>query len=112
MKKKIQSGDVIGLDDVGVATHIAFDQLIRDLKKFTLADPPTVKVISSTQVVTQKKVNDQFHTSHYYCANFYLNPPSPLPYTLAKPSVIYLACSPHLSAVVGAVAPGGQAASY
>ena len=62
VKKKVQSGDVIGLDDVVVATHTEFDQLVRDLKKYTLATPPTVKVISSTQMVTQKKVNAQFKT--------------------------------------------------
>lgn len=57
VRKKIKSGDVIGLDAVIVATSSEFDELILDLKEFELEDPPTVKVIESNQIVTQEKVD-------------------------------------------------------
>jgi len=56
VKQKIKTGDVIGLDNVVVATSTAFDELIDNLKKYELEEPPTVKVIQSTQVVTEEKV--------------------------------------------------------
>jgi hypothetical protein len=43
VKAKIKSGDVIGLDDVIVATQPEFDELILSLKSFELSEPPTVK---------------------------------------------------------------------
>jgi hypothetical protein len=55
VKAKIKSGDVIGLDDVIVATQPEFDELIASLKGFELSEPPTVKVIESSQVVTREK---------------------------------------------------------
>ena len=55
VKAKIKSGDVIGLDDVIVATQSEFDELITSLKNFELSEPPTVKVIESSQVVTKEK---------------------------------------------------------
>lgn len=60
VKQKIKSGDVIGLDDVIVANSSEFDQLVTDLKMFKLEDPPTVKVISSNQVVTFASVKKVF----------------------------------------------------
>lgn len=56
VKSKIQSGDVIGLDDVIVATSSEFDALIDSIKKYELSEPPTVKVIESNQIITQEKV--------------------------------------------------------
>jgi hypothetical protein len=56
VKDKIKSGDVIGLDDVIIATGDEFDKLITSLKKYELAEPPTVKVIQSNQIITNKKV--------------------------------------------------------
>lgn len=56
VKAKIKSGDVIGLDDVIVATNDEFNDLIKKLKTFQLSEPPTVKVIESTQIVTKEKV--------------------------------------------------------
>jgi hypothetical protein len=57
VKRKIKSGDVIGLDDVIVATSRDFDELIDKLKsEFTFTEPPTVKVIESNQIVTKEKV--------------------------------------------------------
>lgn len=57
VKAKIKSGDVIGLDNVIVATSSEFDELITNLKKFQLSEPPTVKVIESNQIITKDKVD-------------------------------------------------------
>jgi hypothetical protein len=62
VKEKIRLGDVIdlddviGLDDVIVATNAEFDELVQDLKKYKLAEPPTVTVITSNQNITYEKV--------------------------------------------------------
>ncbi len=56
VRKKIKTGDVIGLDDVVVATSKEFDELVVRLKTFVFENPPTVKVIESNQVVTVDKV--------------------------------------------------------
>lgn len=56
VKAKIKSGDVIGLDDVIVATSSDFDNLIEKLKTFKFSEPPTVKVIESNQIITIEKV--------------------------------------------------------
>ncbi|WP_116768997.1 hypothetical protein [Maribacter litoralis] len=60
VKRKIKTGDVIGLDDVVVATNSEFDNLVADLKEFKFEEPPTVKVIESNQVVTIEKVSSLF----------------------------------------------------
>lgn len=52
VKAKINSGDVIGLDNVVVATSAEFDKLIVELKTHKTIEPPTVKVIQSNQVIT------------------------------------------------------------
>jgi hypothetical protein len=57
VKEKIKKGDVIGLDDVIVATHKEFDVLVADLKKYKFESPPTVTVITSNQVITQAAVD-------------------------------------------------------
>lgn len=56
IKQKIKTGDVIGLDDVIVATESEFDQLVLELKALKFETPPTVKVITSNQVVTRESV--------------------------------------------------------
>lgn len=56
VQQKIKSGDVIGLDDVIVATSNQFDDLVASLKEYKLEEPPIVQVIQSTQVVTQAKL--------------------------------------------------------
>lgn len=60
VKSKIKSGDVIGLDDVLVTTETEFDKLVTDLKLLDFEEPPVVRVIESTQVVTEEKVNGVF----------------------------------------------------
>jgi hypothetical protein len=51
VKAKIESGDVIGLDDVFVATSSEFDDFISKLKALQFFEPPAVKVIESNQVI-------------------------------------------------------------
>lgn len=60
VKKKIKTGDVIGLDDVIVATNPEFDALIIKLRELKFEEPPTIKVIQSTQIVTPEKVRKIF----------------------------------------------------
>jgi len=57
VKAKIKSGDVIGLDNVIVATSEEFNELILELKTFEFSEPPTVKVIESNQIITEDKVS-------------------------------------------------------
>jgi hypothetical protein len=56
VKQKIKSGDVIGLEDVVVARSTEFDDLISDLRNFTLCKPKTVAIVTSTYEVTKEKV--------------------------------------------------------
>lgn len=56
VKNKIKTGDVIGLDDVIVATSSEFDVLVTTLKQYQFEKPPTVEVITSNQVITKEKV--------------------------------------------------------
>ena len=56
VKAKIKTGDVIGLDNVIVATNEEFNELIAELKEFEFSEPPTVKVIESNQIITEDKV--------------------------------------------------------
>lgn len=56
VKQKIKTGDVIGLDNVVVATSPEFDELINELKEFQFSEPPIVKVIESNQIITAEKV--------------------------------------------------------
>jgi len=55
VKEKIKTGDVIGLDDVIVATNPEFDSLFDSLKNLKFSEPPTVKVIESNQIITKEK---------------------------------------------------------
>lgn len=57
VKNKIKTGDIIGLDEVVVATKPEFDELIFELKEFQFSEPPIVKVIESNQIITREKVN-------------------------------------------------------
>ena len=56
VRAKIKSGDVIGLDNVIVATSLEFDKLIMEMRSYTFCEPPTVKVIESNQVITKEKL--------------------------------------------------------
>lgn len=56
VQQKIKTGDVIGLDNVVVATSPDFNTLVQELKNFNFSEPPTVKVIESNQIITAEKV--------------------------------------------------------
>lgn len=58
VKAKIKTGDVIGLDNVVVATKDEFNELVLELKKYQFSEPPTVKVIESNQIITKEKVEN------------------------------------------------------
>ena len=55
VKSKIKSGDVLGLDDVVVATTNEFDILVAKMKDFIFEKPPTVEIIESNLIVTEEK---------------------------------------------------------
>ena len=57
VQEKIKIGDVIGLDNVIVATSSSFNNLIDELKTYNFLEPPTVKVIESNQIITRDKVS-------------------------------------------------------
>lgn len=57
---KQRKGDVIGLDNAVCATTIDFDNMILEIKKLNLVKTPTVKVITTTQVVTEDRINSVF----------------------------------------------------
>lgn len=57
VRAKIKTGDVIGLDNVIVATSEEFNVIISELKEYILSEPPTVKVIESNQIITREKVD-------------------------------------------------------
>ena len=56
VKQKIKSGDVIGLDNVVVATSEEFNTLLNEIKAFKAVEPPTVKVITSHQIITPQSL--------------------------------------------------------
>ncbi len=58
VKNKIKNGDVIGLDDVIVATESEFDDLIVSLRALEFSDPPTVKVINASQIITKEIISN------------------------------------------------------
>ena len=58
VKAKIKSGDVIGLDNVVVATSNDFNELVVELKNYKFSEPPTVKVIESNQIITADKLKN------------------------------------------------------
>ena len=58
VKAKILSGDVIGLDNVVVATSNDFNDLVDELKSYKFSEPPTVKVIESNQIITANRVRN------------------------------------------------------
>lgn len=59
-KTKIKTGDIIGLEDVIVATSEEFNNLVKNLKTFYFEKPPVVKVIQSTNYITIDNVKSVF----------------------------------------------------
>lgn len=54
VRKKIEIGDVSGLDDVVIATSPDFDKLIERLKQFSYENPKPVRVINATKMIGQQ----------------------------------------------------------
>jgi hypothetical protein len=57
VKDKINCGDVIGLNEVIVATDSEFDDFITEMKSYTLISPGPVDVLESQCLVTAQKVS-------------------------------------------------------
>ena len=51
VRRKISSGEVLGLDDVILATSEDFDGLVSELSGYTYVKPPKVDVISSSKII-------------------------------------------------------------
>lgn len=51
VNNKIKKGEVLGLDRVIFALSNDFDELITELKKLTMEQPPTVKTLESSRVI-------------------------------------------------------------
>ncbi|MCF6344530.1 MAG: hypothetical protein L3J15_07660 [Devosiaceae bacterium] len=51
VNKKIISGDVIGIDNVIVATSSEFDELIKNIKKYDFIKPDKVEIIKSLRII-------------------------------------------------------------
>lgn len=56
VRKKIKTGDVIGLDNVILADNIEFDEMIKEIREYNLYKPEPVTVINSNQIITLEKV--------------------------------------------------------
>lgn len=51
VRKKISEGQVLGLDDVILATSESLDMLIDELAGYTYIKPPRVNIVSSTRII-------------------------------------------------------------
>ena len=51
VRKKIREGQVLGLDDVILASSESLDGLIHELAGYTYIKPPRVDVVSSTRIL-------------------------------------------------------------
>ena len=49
---KIESGLILGLDEIVVATQPAFDELITELKELTYYKPEKIDVLVSSRVIS------------------------------------------------------------
>ncbi|MEA3406823.1 MAG: hypothetical protein U9R48_01925 [Chloroflexota bacterium] len=56
VKRKIQNGDVIGIDSVVVATEADFDDLMGKLQELQFTRAPTVSVIKAQSIVTLDRI--------------------------------------------------------
>lgn len=56
VKRKIQNGDVLGLDKAILTTEPEFDEFIRELKNKNFISPGSVEIITASRVVTEEAV--------------------------------------------------------
>ncbi len=52
VKEKIKTGDVIGLDDVIIASSSELDNMISEVKKYNLITPGSIEIIKSNQAIS------------------------------------------------------------
>lgn len=50
-KKKIREGEIIGLDDVIVATEPEFDELVESMRRLSIVESPVVNVVESNRLL-------------------------------------------------------------
>ena len=55
-QKKVESGKMIGIDEVIVATTNSFNNLIKRLKNYHFSESPTVSVVETGLIVTATKI--------------------------------------------------------
>lgn len=55
-KVKIKKGEIIGLENIILATSLEFDELISELKQYEFCLPPKVEVVTSNMIVTKDNV--------------------------------------------------------
>lgn len=63
VNNKQRIGDVIGLDKAIYTLSYAFDDLIEEIRGYSLTDAPTISVIESSQIVTESQVKAVFPNS-------------------------------------------------
>lgn len=56
VKNKISTGEVVGLNDVIIATSSEFDSLILFLKSLDFCNPPTIDVFKTSQIITRENL--------------------------------------------------------
>lgn len=52
VNRKIKTGDVLGLDDIIVATDVEFDSLIANLKKLHYKHPEKIDILTSSRLIS------------------------------------------------------------
>lgn len=57
IKEKKKKGEILGLDDIIVATTDEFDTMIKQIKKYDLCEAGSVDIISSSQIIRAPEAN-------------------------------------------------------
>ena len=60
VNEKQKIGDLIGLDSAVCSTNSAFNDLIEEIKELNLVESPKIRVITTSQVITENKVKAIF----------------------------------------------------
>lgn len=56
IKEKKKRGDILGLDDIIIATTDEFDVMIEQIKKYDLCEAGSVNIITSNQIIRAREV--------------------------------------------------------
>lgn len=59
--KKLETGDLMGLDSVIIATEPEMDALIERLKQLPLIKPKPIEIVSASLVISAKNIHDPLH---------------------------------------------------